>query len=201
LTFLRIQPKPDSTAFVEDMEILPLAPLPIDDSAAARGYRRVQNEGFVDEAVVLSMIARGAYERVYVQPEEMVLSSSEEDYAGWALPVASPFRSMMHWEKTMAAAAAPVKVPAAPSLDGIRKLAEPGLAEPYRGTHRWWLFGATGALSCGLLSLTLLSLALRLEVERPTAAPTPVSPKAEVESLLPTHEIQTALTSILSSAR
>lgn len=183
------------------MEILPLAPLPSEMSDAARRYRRVQNEGFVDEAVVLSVIAKGAYQRVYVKPEEMVFSSSEDDYAGWALPVASPFRSLKLAEETAAAAAPARKLPAAPSLDGVGKLREPGLSEPYTGTHRWWLFGVSGALSCGLLSLALLNLALRLDMDTQIAGPTPVPPKVEVETFLPARDIQTALTSILSTGR
>ncbi len=141
------------------MDTLPLTPLPSETPDDARGYRRTFNEGFVDESVVLSVIAKGPYERVYVKPEDMVLSSSEDDYAGWSLPVPSPFRTLLDVQSPEVATAP--KLPAAPSLDGIRKFSEPGIAEPHRGNHRWWLFAISGAMTCGILSLTLLSLAQR----------------------------------------
>lgn len=141
------------------MDTLPLTPLPSEKTENARSHRRAFNEGFVDESVVLSVIAKGAYERVFVKSEDMVLSSSEDDYAGWSLPVPSPFRSLL--DVPNPEPPTEPKLPAAPSLDGIRKFSEPGIAEPHRGTHRWWLFAASGAMTCGILSLTLLSLAQR----------------------------------------
>lgn len=141
------------------MDNLTLTPLPSENSEDARGYRRVFSEGFVDESVVLSVIAKGPYERVYVKPEDMVLSSSEDDYAGWALPVPSPFRALL--DVTNPEPVAEAKLPAPPSLDGIRNFSEPGLDNPHRGNHRWWLFAMSGAMTCGILSLTLLSLAQR----------------------------------------
>ncbi len=41
------------------------------------------------------------------------------------------------------------------------KFTEPGIERPYRGNRRWWLFALSGAMTCGVLSLTLLSLAQR----------------------------------------
>lgn len=136
------------------MEILPLDPLPLESSENAKAYRRARGESFVDEAAARSVVERGAYDRVYAKPEEMVLSSCEEDFAGWALPVASPFRALMEAE-TAETASKEIRRPA-PPVAGIR---EPGLAEPHSGGHRWWLFGTCGALTCGILAITLLSLA------------------------------------------
>ncbi|MBG7607167.1 MAG: hypothetical protein IZT59_03925 [Verrucomicrobia bacterium] len=141
------------------MDTLPLPPLPSDTQEDAKGYRRAFSDGFVDESVVLSVIAKGSYERVFVKPEDMALSSSEDDYAGWSLPVPSPFRSLLDIENPEPAPEP--KRPAAPSLDGILKFSEPGIAEPHRGNHRWRLFAISGAMTCGILSLTLLSLAQR----------------------------------------
>jgi hypothetical protein len=139
------------------MDNLTLRPLPSETRTENRLHLRLSDEGFVDEALVSGVISRGAYERVFVQPEGMVLSSSEDDFAGWALPVASPFRGM---RETQAPADAPVRLPAPP----VSPHSENGIEIPYAGGHRWWLFGACGALTCGLLSLTLLSLAQRSEV-------------------------------------
>lgn len=144
------------------MDKLALRPMPSDDTADFAGYRRFQAQGFVDEAVVLSVIGKGVYERTYVKPEEMVLSSNEHDFAGWALPVASPFRQLLDIQAAplpMAKSAAP------PCLQSPNTDYEKGLDEPHRGSHRWWLFGLAGAMTSGLLSLTLLSLAGRTSLE------------------------------------
>lgn len=141
------------------MDSQTLTPLPSEITDENTGYRRVYTEGFVDESAILSVIANGPYERIFVKPEEMVLSSSEDDYAGWSLPVPSPFRSML--DVSNPAPVAMARKPAPPRLDGIPSLSEPGIAEPHRGNHRWWLFGVSGAMTCGIFSLTLLSLAQR----------------------------------------
>jgi hypothetical protein len=144
-----------------------LTPLPFENSDEAMGYRRVVTEGFVDESVVLAVIAKGTYERIYVQHEAMVLSSSGDDYAGWALPVPSPFRDLL--DVKTPAAPAEQRLPGAPETNASREFYEPGLADPHNGTHRWWLFGVSGAMTCGILSLTLLSLAQRGNVEQSMA--------------------------------
>lgn len=140
------------------METLPLAPLPLQYHEKKRSRQYCGNESFIDEAVVLGVIARGAYDRVYVKPEDMVLASSEDDYAGWALPVDSPFRNMV--ANSGEASNRPVRVPAPPAARLVSGIEE-GISEPYRGGHRWWMFGISGAMVCGILSLTLLSLSQR----------------------------------------
>ena len=134
------------------MDTLPLPPLPSETPDAAKGYHQSFSEGFVDESVVLSVIAKGSYERVYVKPEDMVLSSSEDDYAGWSLPISSPFRTLLDVPN-------PEPVAEPKLLDDIRKFSEPAISEPHRGNHRWWLFAISGAMTCGILSL--LNLAQR----------------------------------------
>lgn len=47
--------------------------------------------GFVDEALVRKMVMGNVYWRQNVNPEEMVMSSSEDDYAGWNLPASASF--------------------------------------------------------------------------------------------------------------
>ena len=68
------------------MQTLSLSPLPFDHSEESRSHRLLRSGGFVDEEVVSGLIAHGLYERAFAQPEDMVLSSSEDDYAGWDLP-------------------------------------------------------------------------------------------------------------------
>ncbi|QTN32761.1 hypothetical protein HZ994_10595 [Akkermansiaceae bacterium] len=135
------------------MDTLSLAPLPSETTEQSRSLRRSRVEGFIDENVVSRVIERGAYDRHPVQPEGMALSSSEDDYAGWALPVTSPFREMTESPSTSPAV---VRLPGMPRL---RKDAEPGVGAPYEGGHRWWLFGMSGALACGIMALTFLGIA------------------------------------------
>jgi hypothetical protein len=76
------------------MNPLPLRPLPSGSHEESRKNRLIRSQGFVDEEVVSGLIARGAHGRFHVKHGDLVLSSSEHDYAGWALPVAPPFREM-----------------------------------------------------------------------------------------------------------
>lgn len=68
------------------MDILPLPPMTAESRVTASVNRLFYSEGFVDEAVVSAMIARGVYGWVARESEGLVLSSSEDDYAGWAMP-------------------------------------------------------------------------------------------------------------------
>jgi hypothetical protein len=70
------------------MNPLPFRPLSSVTREESRNNRLIRSQGFVDEEVVSGMIARGAYERLHMRRVDLVLSSSEHDYAGWALPVA-----------------------------------------------------------------------------------------------------------------
>lgn len=159
------------------MQTLSLSPLPYDNSEESRSHRRLRSEGFVDEDLVSGLIARGLYERAFAQPEGMVLSSSEDDYAGWALPVPSPFRGLREVE---AAAPAPMRHPSPP----VPTHFEDGIETAYVGGHRWWLFGVSGAMACGLLALTLLSLAQRVGIEEITAGYVPVPIEADVPTAI-----------------
>lgn len=168
------------------MQTLSLSPLPFDNSEESRSHRSLRREGFVDEEVLTGLIARGVYERAFAQPEGMVLSSSEDDYAGWALPVPSPFRGMQE-----AHAPAPVRRPTPPDLAH----SEEGIESAYAGGHRWWLFGVSGAMTCALLALTLLSLAQRAEVHEIATGYVPVPIEAEVPAAIAAEPaLQPALT-------
>ncbi|MFD2255364.1 hypothetical protein ACFSSA_01630 [Luteolibacter algae] len=180
------------------MEILSLNPLPSEKSASAKGYQRIESQGFVDDDVVLSVIAKSAYTRAYPKPEEMALSSCEDDFAGWSLPVASPFREMLDI-KANSENPEP-RLPGAPTIDFPNR--ETGLDHPHSGSHRWWLFGISGALTCGILSLTLLNLAQRtgsqdkITTYVPVTSPTVKTVQSAEKTRLP---FPTALTGILPS--
>jgi hypothetical protein len=131
--------------------------LPRETNDENNGSRRFDSEGFIDEQALSRVIARGAYDRTGQQPAGMALSASGDDYAGWMLPVKSPFRGMTGGQT----ASAPQRLPLPPTL---HKGSEPGIDPAYQGGHRWWLFGMTGALTCGIMALTLFSLAPREEM-------------------------------------
>ena len=159
------------------METLSLAPIPSLKSIDASASSGLYEEGFVDEMIVLSVIARGPYERIYVQPEDMVLSSSEDDYAGWALPMDSPFRTLLATQAPTPLLEA--RLPTPPKVKEEEALSEDGISEPHLGARRWWLVGACGAMTCGIFALTLLSLVkttgLSGEMERTAEAPQKVT--------------------------
>lgn len=46
---------------------------------------QLRRDGFIDEALVRKMVMGNAYQRQRVNREEMVMSSGEDDYAGWNL--------------------------------------------------------------------------------------------------------------------
>ena len=178
------------------MNTLPLAPLPSETSKERRTHRHAVGEGFVDEQVVSSVIARGAYERICVQPEGMVLSTSGDDYAGWVIPVVSPFRAMATEPSSSATAS---RLPGSPTL---RRDMDPGIDEPYQGGHRWWLFGMSGAMTSGIMALTIFSLAQRHNMTGMTPAPVSAAQRQNTPEMAEkTAAPQPALTSILPAER
>lgn len=68
------------------MKTVALPPMTAESGVTVGINRFPFSEGFVDEAVVSAMIARGVYGWVTKQSEGLVLSSSADDYAGWAMP-------------------------------------------------------------------------------------------------------------------
>lgn len=46
---------------------------------------QLRQEGFIDEALVRTMVMSDAYQRQRAKRGEVALSSSEDDYAGWNL--------------------------------------------------------------------------------------------------------------------
>ncbi len=178
------------------MDTLPLPPLPSETRDKSRNFNRIDNQGFIDEQVVSEVIARGSYDRTYVKPEGMVLSSSGDDYAGWALPVAAPFRKMTDVSHISPAAG---RLPGSPSL---RKSPEPGIGTPYEGAHRWWLFGMSGVMTCGIMALTILSLVQPQNMEGMPLAPISATSRQEAPAIAEKKPaLQPALTTVLPTER
>lgn len=130
-----------------------MVPLPRDGQREVSRYGR--GEDFVDDEVVRKVLARVEVERVYVRAEDMVLSSSEDDYAGWALPVASPFRSRGEdldrmVRETLADEVLPEVVDVEVGFEEVQTAA-------HAGGQRWWLFGVAGATTSVIFSLVLFS--------------------------------------------
>jgi hypothetical protein len=134
----------------------------------------------------------------------MVLSSCKDDFAGWALKVASPFRDLMEIEPLSERR---IRQSAAPDLDATCEshftetgLAKTGLAEPHGGKHRWWQLGTCGALICAILAVAFFSLAHRdrlLDIVEGFAA-APRATALPSENIEPSKVIQPAL---ISAAR
>jgi hypothetical protein len=178
------------------MDTLPLAPLPSETRDESRNFRQIDNQGFIDEQVVSGVIARGTYDRTYVKPEGMVLSSSGDDYAGWTLPVASPFREMTDVSHISPAAG---RLPGSPSL---RKSEELGIGAPYEGAHRWWLFGISGVMTCGIMALTIFSLAQPQHMTGMPPAPISAANRQKTPVIaVKKPAFQPSLTTVLPSER
>jgi hypothetical protein len=111
--------------------------------------------------------------------------------------VESPFREM---KDVLPPEPAPARMPAPPRPAPV--FSEPGIETPYAGARRWWLFGMSGALTCGILALTFLSLAQRNTIEGITAGFMPAPIKAEDPGVMPGEpQFQPALTRIAAEAR
>lgn len=141
----------------------------------------MEREGFVDDAVVLALVAGPIQSRPLVDHRDLVLPADDMDFAGWSLSDSLPLRSI---QRPTPFSEALDRRPAPPTLE------EPGLGDPHRGTHRWWLAGLAGALSTLLFSVLLLSLSNRghLEIDgisiirKPATQPaTPLHPEKSAE--------------------
>ena len=130
------------------MTALHLRPFPSLHSDDVSKSTIADKDGFVDEAVVRSLVSGPICRREIPISAELALAVDDMDFAGWCLPQTQSTTQ----SKT---AALPQARPAPPVHD------EPGLGDPHRGNHRWWLAGLAGALSTLLFSMLLLSLSAR----------------------------------------
>jgi len=131
-----------STAFP-----MQLAPLPAICTEDHRTSSAAIPDGFVDDEVIASIIAMPEGYRTTSSATDLILSSDENDFAGWSVPRPSPFRAIAERQEFSQA-----------RLETPAEEAEPGLGHPHQGQHRWWIAAAAGVSSAMILSLLFLTL-------------------------------------------
>ena len=130
------------------MTRLHLSPLPSVRFDEDSSVPVIEREGFVDEALVLALVAGPITQRPLPEAAELALAADDMDFAGWCLPSAKRNPSELS-----------AKRPTPPVQE------EPGLGEPHRGNHRWWRGGLAGVMSTLLFSALLLSLSSRIALQ------------------------------------
>jgi len=147
--------------------------------------RSLRLEGFVDEGVVRSMVSNGAYQRSTGGAEELVLSSTEDDFAGWNLPAVSSFRGPEYVEPLPESKTSAAFLKQANPLRPVPESEKTVLSEAKRGFF-WWL-GFSGALACTAASLAALGLVqfgdYHKDVPTPLITPGQPSPEKIAEDL------------------
>lgn len=134
------------------MARLNLSPLPCLRAAEVSSMSEAERDGFVDDSVVLALVAGPAMTRPPADPKDLALAADDLDFAGWRLPSALP---------AQAPAATPLPMQAAARRAAPPEIEEPVLGAPHCGNHRWWLAGLAEALSTLLFSALLFSLSSR----------------------------------------
>lgn len=130
------------------MNLQNLSPLPSQRSETDCGSPFDGQDSFVDDEVVLALVTGSAISRSAANPNDLALAADDMDFAGWSLSSALPDRSVR-------AEYAPDRRAAPPELE------EPGIGEPHKGSHRWWLAGLAGALSTMIFTLVLIAISNR----------------------------------------
>lgn len=161
------------------MTRLNLSPLPsLRSDGDSRGTVS-SKDGFVDDSVVMALVAGPSIHRGISDQSDLALAADHLDFAGWCLSHSSPV--------PVSAPRRPVPSDCAITRPTPPVSDEPGLGEPHRGHHRWWLAGLAGAVSTMLFSVLLISLSARYSM-RPDdhvfvetlASPKPVAPAEKV---------------------
>ena len=147
------------------MQPLKLSPLP-SAIPAEENPSVIRSEcGFVDEAVVRTLMAGPVFSPQFENERpDAIVQANALDFAGWCLP-------------------APAAVTGAPGITRRPSppvLTKPGLDEPHRGPHGWWLAGMAGATCSLLFALLILQLSAHvfrgnepfITIRQKTVAPT-----------------------------
>ena len=164
------------------MKPLELTLMPCPRSGDGENSAERNSHSFVDDEVVMALVNGPVSRRAQGSRDDLALVADECDFAGWNLGGVVP-------PVTRAASSTPQEK----ADDACRRRAtppswdEPGIGEPHRGEHRWWVAGLVGALSTILFSAVLFSLSTRavplseeLIFIRPADRPTPQPAAAEV---------------------
>jgi hypothetical protein len=113
----------------------------------------MEQDGFVDEAVVNAMVSKPMGRRSMAKPSDMVLSAEELDFAGWDFPVAAVERV----PKPVAVPVAMIVRPVEADKVAPLKLSRAREQHP-ENTGRWWLAGLLGVIATIVFSLVLLKI-------------------------------------------
>jgi hypothetical protein len=135
---------------------LPLAPIPVSRMENNGEPRAIDLDGFVDDAVIASLLASGGDGRIAPNQSDLILASDAEDFAGWTIQSYSPFRIIAEQHEIGTISQEPD--------EGITGLE---LGSSARGGHRGWIVTAFSILSLLILSLLFSSLVLRGEINSP----------------------------------
>lgn len=127
---------------------LQVSPLPAGRFESSQESPAPLPDGFVDDEIIASLISSPAPSRTSPPSSDLILSSDENDFAGWSVSRTSPFRVIAEKQEMLNAR---------PLLEE----SEPGIGEPHRGSHRWWIAAVTSMASALLFSLLFTSLADR----------------------------------------
>lgn len=144
---------------------LPLSPLPSFCTDPSSGVETLPVYGFVDDVVVNRLVsARPVHQfqpvRTLPAQTELVLSSGDDDYAGWHGGICPRQAAQPAFAVPLFAVARPPH-PCVPGRAAPPLAQEPGLEASYRSGHRWWLAAVAGAFSTLLFATVVLSLAQR----------------------------------------
>lgn len=161
------------------MNLHMLSPLPRQNSDGDSREFESEGGGFVDDEVILALVAGPKASRTVGNPMDLALAADDMDFAGWSLSSELPIHAVR-------AEVGPERRPAPPELD------EPGIGEPHRGSHRWWLAGLAGALSTMIFTLVLIALSNRPSPD--VNVITVIRPQPKVQDF-PKHEATPKLTS------
>lgn len=149
------------------MKELCLSPFPVHRANDPSSLLLMEQEGFVDEAVVTALMAASPLGRRVADPDDLVLAADDLDFAGWRLSKAVIART----------AEVPPQV-----IDAIvRRPSLPATGEPRRdsrhsSSHRWWLTGLAGVMIPAVLLSLPGHLGLHLETLLSPRATTPSLP-------------------------
>lgn len=131
-------------------------PVETSNKAVGRPERANRLEGFIDDGVMRSRISESAYQRQLGGADELALSSTEDDFAGWNLPKVASFRAPEVREPEPLFQPAPAFLvhpkPVPPKPQTQNKF----LAAAKRG-FLWWL-GFSVALVCTVAGLAAFGL-------------------------------------------
>jgi len=148
------------------MQRLPLRPLPSVRAEHPNDSENYAANGFVDEEAIARLMQAPHARRQLPRPEDLVLPSSDQDFAGWHRTAVPPFLVM---ENLASAADPPVKRAKPPEID------EPGIGQPVGPEHRWWLACVAGMMATFLFSMLLLSISSRNSGGTPLVVPEPAT--------------------------